>query len=373
MKKNRIRSKIIIGVSLLIVAIMMGIVFIDKEEKVTYSKTYGGKIEEDFLEDIYISEDNYINDMKEIVEPYLEENMEEGYFEGKESASIHYKKCIVEDPKGAIAISHGFSESLDKYNEIIYYFIKNGYSVFAMEHRGHGLSVNLGKEDKTQIDVEDFDYYVEDFKTFLDEIVIKEKGEEELFLFAHSMGGAIGTLFLERYPNYFDAAVLSSPMLEINTGSTPAPIAKVIANLYDVMGKGDKYVLGQKSFSGEYEFKESGTTSKNRYDYSYNNVKEEEKYQKGGASFRWLKESFDATKEALKEENAEKIEAPILLFQADNDTYVKPNGQAILANEAKNCDIVFIEGSKHDLYRHSDDILRDYLNNIFKFYENNNK
>ena len=85
------------------------------------------------------------------------------------------------------------------------------------------------------------------------------------------MGGAIGTLFLERYPNYFDAAVLSSPMLEINTGSTPAPIAKLIANLYDIIGKGDKYVLGQKSFSGEYEFKESGTTSKNRYDYSYNN------------------------------------------------------------------------------------------------------
>ncbi|CDM69019.2 hydrolase of alpha/beta superfamily [Clostridium bornimense] len=367
------RSKILIVVSLLITVIMIGIIFIDKKEKITYSKTYGGKIEENIIDDIYISEDNYIGDMEEIVEPYLEENMEDGYFEGEKSSSIYYKKYVVEDAKGAIAISHGFSESLEKYNEIIYYFIKKGYSVFAMEHRGHGLSVNLGKEDKTQIDVEDFDYYVEDFKTFLDEIVMKEKGEEELFLFAHSMGGAIGTLFLERYPNYFDAAVLSSPMLEINTGSTPAPIAKLIANLYDIIGKGDKYVLGQEPFSGEYEFEESGTTSKNRYDYSYNKTKNDERYQKGGASFRWLKESFDATKEALKKENASKIETPILLFQADNDTFVKPNGQAILANEVKNCDVVFLKGSKHDLYRHSDDFLRDYLNNIFKFYENNDK
>ena len=59
-------------------------------------------------------------------------------------------------------------------------------------------------------------------------------------------------------------------------GNTAAPISKVIANLYDIIGKGDKYVLGQKPFSGEYEFEESVTTSKNRYDYSYNNIKEEE-------------------------------------------------------------------------------------------------
>lgn len=367
------RNKILVSIALLVCIIMVGAIFINKKEEITYSKIYGGKVEEDFVKDIYISENNYIGDMKDIVEPYLEDNMEEGYFKGKNSSKIHYKKYVVEDAKGAIAISHGFSESLDKYTEIIYYFLKRGYSVFAMEHRGHGLSTNLGKEDKTQIDVEDFDYYVEDFKTFLDKVVMKEKGEEKLFLFAHSMGGAIGTLFLERYPNYFDAAVLSSPMLEINTGSTPAPLAKVIANFYNIIGKGDKYVLGQKPFDGKYDFNDSGTDSKARYDYSYNNVMENENYQKGGASFRWLKESFDATKEAIKKENASKIKVPILLFQADNDTYVRPNGQAILANSAKNCDVVFVKGSKHDLYRHSDKYLKNYLNNVFKFYENNNK
>ena len=100
---------------------------------------------------------------------------------------------------------------------------------------------------------------------------------------------------------------------------------------------------------------------------------ENENYQKGGASFRWLKESFDATKEAIPHEPAPKKKLPILLFQADNDTYVRPNGQSILANSAKNCDVVFVKGSKHDLYRHSDKYLKNYLNNVFKFYENNNK
>lgn len=31
---------------------------------------------------------------------------------------------MVEDPVGSIVISHGFTEVIDKYNEIIYYFLK---------------------------------------------------------------------------------------------------------------------------------------------------------------------------------------------------------------------------------------------------------
>ena len=94
LKKNKTKSKVLIGLLLLIVAIIVGVIFINKDENVSYSQIYGGKIEEDFLADIYISEENYINNIKEIVEPYLEEYMEEGYFEGKESASIYYKKYM---------------------------------------------------------------------------------------------------------------------------------------------------------------------------------------------------------------------------------------------------------------------------------------
>ena len=43
-------------------------------------------------------------------------------------------------------------------------------------------------------------------------------GEQKLFLFAHSMGGAIGADFLEEYPEYFNSAILSAPMFQVNTG-----------------------------------------------------------------------------------------------------------------------------------------------------------
>lgn len=49
--------------------------------------------------------------------------------------------------------------------------------------------------DNYQINVENFDYYVEDFKKFIDEIVIPDSRNKKLLLFAHSMGGCIGTVF----------------------------------------------------------------------------------------------------------------------------------------------------------------------------------
>ncbi len=182
---------------------------------------------ESSLNEIFISEENYADEMQQVVEPYLSNLEENGYIEGQEGIDIFYKKYILEDAVGSIVISHGFTEVIDKYNEIIYYFLNNGYSVFAIEHRGHGRSGYLGK-DTSQIYVKDYNYYILDLKKFIDEIVVPDSGDKDLFLFAHSMGGGIAAKFLQDYPEYFDAAVLTGPMMEVNTGSFPKFIARPI-------------------------------------------------------------------------------------------------------------------------------------------------
>lgn len=323
------------------------------------------------LGSLFINEDNFIDTMKTVVEPYLASITKSGYIVGENEGKLYYETYVVPNAKGSIVISHGFTENLSKYREMVYYFTKQGYSVYAMEHRGHGYSVNLGEKDSTQINVEKFDYYVTDLKKFLDEIVIPNKGEEKLLLYAHSMGGGIGTKFLEDYPEYFDAAILSSPMLEINTGNVPSWIAKIIASGAVTFSMADNYVSGQGPYDGAYDFDGSGTTSKSRYDYAYEITSNTEEYQKGGASYRWLQESFNATKKIISKNNASKVEIPVLLFQADNDTYVNDGGQNTFAKYAKNCELVFVEGSKHELYKQSDDILTGYLDKVFEFYDNN--
>lgn len=321
------------------------------------------------LDEIYISESNYNEDMKSKAEPYIKSKLESGYIDGDKDVKLYYEKYSIENAKANIVISHGYTESLEKYHELIYYFLKEGYNVFGIEHRGHGRSGTLGIADKTQVNVEKFDQYVTDFKKFMDEVVMPNNQGKKVLLFAHSMGGTIGTKFIEDYPDYFDAAVLSAPMLEVNTGNIPKFLADIIVEFEVAIGNGGDYVLGKKAYTPDYNVNEIGTSSLNRYKYSHDIVANNKELQRGGASYNWTKEAFDTTKDIIKPENASKVKIPILLFQAYNDTYVKAEGQNKFASSAKNCEIKRIEISRHEIYLEKDEIQKPYLDELLDFYD----
>ena len=361
MKKIKFRLKVLLLLFMLFVEFFANISILNPVVKASTTNNA--------IDSFYISEDNYENDMKSIVEPYIGERMESGYFNGDEDVKLYYEKYKAENAKGNIVISHGYTESLEKYHEIIYYFLKNGYNVFGIEHRGHGRSGTLGIADKTQIDVKNFDQYVTDFKSFMDEIVIPNKENKKIFLFAHSMGGAIGTKFLEDHPDYFDDAILNAPMLEVNTGNIPKFLAEIIVNFEVAIGNGGAYVLGKKPYTPEYNKDKIGTTSLNRYEYIHDIVADNENLQRGGASYNWTKQAFTTTEEIVKEENASKVEITVLIFQAGHDTYVKAEGQNKFAKAAKDCKIIKLDNSRHEIYLERDEIQKPYLEEVFEFYD----
>ena len=57
------------------------------------------------------------------------------------------------------------------------------------------------------------------------------------------MGGAIGVRYLEEFPLTFDAAILSAPMLGMNTGKYPKWLAKVTADFLLRDRKGNEIML----------------------------------------------------------------------------------------------------------------------------------
>lgn len=324
------------------------------------------------INEMFITEDNYDSKMREIVEPYINSLKQTGYVDvGEDDFKIYFEKYIVEEPKASIVISHGYTESLEDYRELIYYFLKSGYSVYGIEHRGHGRSGHLGKEDPTQVNVENFEDYVSDFKKFLDEQVKPEIGEQKLFLYAHSMGGAIGADFLEEYPGYFDGAVLSTPMFQVNTGSVPEWMANLIASLKIYLSSGDKYIMGKSAYDSSYDFENSPTSCEERYDYYHNLINDNPEIQRGSGSYKWLKNSLDVTKKITSKEEASKVEIPVLLFKAGKDDYVKENGINLFSQYAKNCKLVFLSSAKHSLYKEEDSILEPYMKRILEFYSEN--
>lgn len=306
-------------------------------------------------------------DIVEMVKNKLNDIKVSGNLKGELDNKMYYEIYKINDDRGGIVISHGFTECIEKYREFIYYLTREGYSVYIMEHRGHGRSGKLGNIHESQVSVENFNYYVEDLKIFIDEVVIKRNRGKDLFIFCHSMGGAIGTMFMEKYNNYFKKAILSSPMLKIAVGSIPNFLAIILCKLLIIFGKGDNFIFGNMPYESTYDFILASTSNESRYNFYYREILSNENLQRGGGSFKWLYESLIGIKYILKKENISKIKTPILMFQAGKDELVGSQGIKKFMKLCKSAKLIHYKNAKHELYLENNDILEDYLDKIFDF------
>lgn len=307
-------------------------------------------------------------DVIDKVKKYLKSIKETGYFKGEKNQQIYYEKYIVNNAIGNIVILHGFSECIEKYTELIYYFTKEKYNVFIIEHRGHGRSGKLSEFDKTQIVVENFEFYVKDVKTFVDKIICK-KYKENLYLFTHSMGGAVGAMFIEKYPEYFNKAILSSPMFNIAIGNIPICIAKIIVKIALLLGKGDNFIFGNMPYESSYDFNIASTSNEWRYSYCHKEILNNEELQRGGGSFKWLYEALSAITYIFKKKNIKNIHIPVLICEAERDELVGKNISKKFKKKCNTCKVVVFENAQHEIYSENDDILKKYMDCIFDFLE----
>ena len=106
-----------------------------------------------------ISEDKFYEELTRYVLALIRLYFSDGYMKSADGTRIHYGYVTTPVPKAAIVISHGFTECMPKYYEMIYYFAKAGYSVYMVEHRGQGFS-ERSVSDMSIVTVKSLDDYV---------------------------------------------------------------------------------------------------------------------------------------------------------------------------------------------------------------------
>lgn len=314
-----------------------------------------------------ISEKGYRSSMDGEVVPFLQKDRYSGRFCPDGDEGLYYERYGGRPADGVVVIVHGFSESAEKYVEMIYYFRQAGYRVYLFDLRGHGRSARA-VEDLSMVHIGRYEQYLSDLEYFMERIVRKENQGLSVFLYAHSMGGGIGAAFLEKHPETFSRAVLSSPMIRPHTGQVPFGAARLIAWVQVRAGKGKQYVAGHHGFRADETFEDSAATSQARYDYYYRKKCGERLFQTSGSSYGWLSQAARMSCDMLKKANCRRIHTRILLFQAGEDGFVDGKAQERFVRQTESAALVRIAGAKHEIYMGTDEIMAAYVGQVLDFF-----
>ncbi|MBP3892262.1 MAG: alpha/beta fold hydrolase [Solobacterium sp.] len=302
--------------------------------------------------------------VEEKIQPWLHERITSGKTVTPDGTHLQYYYAIHPEAKAAVTFVHGHCEFFGKYHEMLYRFYEEGYSVFFVELRGFGHSDRLVKQ-MDYVYINSYNQYVEDVITFQEMIVKPMTKNLKHYLFGHSMGGCVSALVLEDYPSLFDAAILSSPMLEINFRGVSNPKIQFL-RVYSTLKKLDKELIpGTKGWENRYEFEKSSALSKARYDYQFEQRQKDSHYQTWGTTNGWVKASLRAIKKVQK--NVGQIHVSILLLQAGKDTMVNNHGQDVFEQNSPTTRIVVFKDSKHEIYNGTEEIVERFYERIFSF------
>ena len=320
----------------------------------------------DFNSEYLVQSSSYGRVMNETVLPWLEAR---GCVSTVLSADHHPLYCVsyeAEHPVGTVLIVHGFTENAFKYAELIFSLLHLGFSVLAYDQRGHGRSWRAeGIPDISVTHVDRFSDYVEDLQTVYDSY--KSNLPSPWFIFAHSMGGAVASLFLERGHHSISAAVFSSPMIAPSVRPFPSFLASAMALAGCTLGK-DRYPpFFMKPYSGPEDFSTSCATDPERFAW-YDAVKASvPAFRNSVPSYRWSLEAVRVTRKVLAPGAPEKIRCPIILFSAGIDFSVCRDPQEKFISRVPDGLFVPVQEARHEIFRSVNAVLFPWWHQVITF------
>ena len=144
----------------------------------------------------------------------------DGHFVTEDDIALFYRQWSDETTgRAAIAVVHGYGEHSGRYERLARRLVPLGYSVYACDLRGHGLSP--GRRGH----IERFSEYLLDTAGFL-RLVRTQERDRPLILLGHSLGGLIAARYAQDPAVDLPGMVLSSPFLRLKL---PVPAWKTVA------------------------------------------------------------------------------------------------------------------------------------------------
>jgi acylglycerol lipase len=139
-------------------------------------------------------------------------------------AKLRGRSWPVPNPHAVVALAHGIHEHVGRYEHVAAALNEAGYSVVAVDHRGHGRSAEGGKRTSN---IRRFDTFVDDYIALIDRL--RDDQDRPVVALGHSMGGLIVARAALRAQDRMVAVVLSGPALKLPMPLTPRKLRLLLA------------------------------------------------------------------------------------------------------------------------------------------------
>ncbi len=260
---------------------------------------------------------------------------------------------------GTVVLVQGRTEFIEKYFEVVGELLARGFSVVTFDWRGQGLSSRQLPE-RLKGHVRDFSEFDADLAAVITRIV-REHGTKPYHALAHSMGGNVLLRYLHDFPHEFERAVMTAPMLAVETAPFPGWLARTMATCSTAAGGRNAFVFGGAQQDPMAQvFESNGVTSdEGRFARQMACLNAEPRLALGAPTFGWLEAAFRSMELVASEEFAQGIETPLLLIGAAHDQIVQPGADLTLIRRIKRGMYVMLK-AEHEIMMERDEIRRAF-------------
>ena len=256
------------------------------------------------------------------------------------------------DARGSVVVSPGRSEPIEKYFEVVQDLLDRDFVVLVHDWRGQGLS-HRALPDRLKGHAAGFKEFLGDYQALL--AAFEARLPKPWIALGHSMGGCLTMLALATGETRFAAAVLSAPMLGLNTGGKPAGGARALAWLMSRSKfKGD-YVLGDAGDPFTQSFPTDALThDEARYARHRAQIRANPDIALGGITWGWTDFAFAACAFLRRTPGVEAVTIPVTIVAAGDDSRVLIADEKAIAGRVPNGRYVEIPDAFHEILIETD-------------------
>jgi lysophospholipase len=281
-----------------------------------------------------------------------------GSFKGYDGAELRYARWDATrlPRRGTVCLFPGRAEFIEKYFEVIADLRRRGFAVATMDWRGQGASQRL-LSNPLKGHVRGFWEYDRDLIRFMKDIVLPDCPPPFVGL-GHSMGGNVLLRNATMPGLWFERLVLTAPMIQIDerTLSTTPRRARTFSEVASLLGMSTAYVPGgsdevyaTRKFEGN-----ALTSDQERWLRTKAVVELAPSLGVGSPTVGWLRGALRSCQAIGAADFPSRINIPLLMFAAGNDTVVSTRAVEDFAVRAKVSSCILMPGSKHEILQETD-------------------